>query len=61
MSPWEFASSLGSCPELRPTHAYRKVTVEYQAPAAASNRDVEPARAERLAASGIVERGHGRP
>jgi hypothetical protein len=31
--------------------------VEYQAPAAASNRDVEPARAERLAASGIVERG----
>src|SRR6516164_10859368 len=27
MSPWEFASSLGSCPELsRPTHAYRKVT-----------------------------------
>ena len=28
MSPWEFASSLGSCPELsRPTHAYRKVTL----------------------------------
>ena len=27
MSPWESASSLGSCPELsRPTHAYRKVT-----------------------------------
>src|SRR5215831_16796266 len=30
MSPWEFASSLGSCPELsRPTHACRKVT-QYQ-------------------------------
>src|SRR5215471_10607509 len=28
MSPWEFASSLGSCPELsRPTHACRKVTL----------------------------------
>src|SRR5262249_30412799 len=28
MSPWEFASSLGSCPELsRPTHACRKVTI----------------------------------
>jgi hypothetical protein len=27
MSPWESASSSGSCPELsRPTHAYRKVT-----------------------------------